>query len=202
MTWAKVCGLTRESDVADAVAAGADALGFVLAHRSPRAIDPWRAAALMDGVPALRILVTVDSPADELEDVVAATGADGIQPHGEHAEEAARWAQESGLFVLRPIQRDSSSGRDDTGIPPGQIPLLDSATGDEHGGTGRPLDWNRLMPPARRFVLAGGLTPGNVAAAIETVKPWGVDASSGLESAPGIKDPARVAAFLQEAKRQ
>ena len=202
MTWAKVCGLTRESDVADAVAAGADALGFVLAHRSPRAIDPRRAAALMDGVPAVRILVTVDSPADELEDVVAATGADGIQPHGEHAEEVARWAQESGLFVLRPIQGDSNSGRDDTGIPFGQIPLLDSATGDEHGGTGRPLAWNRLVPPARRFVLAGGLTPGNVAAAIETVKPWGVDASSGLESAPGIKDPARVAAFLEEAKRQ
>jgi phosphoribosylanthranilate isomerase len=202
MTWAKVCGLTRESDVADAVAAGADALGFVLARRSPRAIDPRRAAALMDGVPAVRILVTVDSPADELEDVVAATGADGIQPHGEHAEEVARWAQESGLFVLRPIQGDSNSGRDDIGIPFGQIPLLDSATGDEHGGTGRPLDWNRLVPPARRFVLAGGLTPGNVAAAIETVEPWGVDASSGLESAPGIKDPARVAAFLEEAKRQ
>lgn len=202
MTWVKVCGLTRESDVADAVDAGADALGFVLAPRSPRAIESGRAAALMNGVPVLRILVTVDSPADGLEDVVAATGADGIQPHGEHAEEAARWAQESGLFVLRPIKGDSNSGRVDTGIPVGQIPLLDSATGDEHGGTGRPLDWNRLVPPERRFVLAGGLTPDNVAAAIETVEPWGVDASSGLESAPGIKDPARVAAFLEEAKRQ
>jgi phosphoribosylanthranilate isomerase len=202
MTWAKVCGLTRESDVADAVDAGADALGFVLAPRSPRAIDRGRAAALMDGVPVLRILVTVDSPAGELEDAVAATGADGIQPHGDHAEEAARWAQESGLFVLRPIRGGINSARSDTGIPRGQIPLLDSATGDEHGGTGRPLDWNRLVSPKRRFVLAGGLTPDNVAAAIEAAEPWGVDASSGLESAPGIKDPARVAAFLQEAKRQ
>jgi len=202
MTWVKVCGLTRESDVADAVDAGADALGFVLAPRSPRAIDPGRAAALMDGVPVLRVLVTVDSPARDVEDVVAATGADGIQPHGDHADEAARWAQESGLFVLRPLWRDTNGAWGDNEIPLGQIPLLDSATGDEHGGTGRPLDWNRLVPPERRFVLAGGLTPDNVAAAIETVEPWGVDASSGLELAPGIKDPARVAAFLQEAKRQ
>ena len=202
MTWAKVCGLTRESDVADAVDAGADALGFVLAPRSPRAIDRARAAALMDGVPVLRVLVTVDSPAGEMEDAVAATGADGIQPHGDHADEAARWAQESGLFVLRPLWRDINGAWGDNEVPHGQIPLLDSASGDEHGGTGRPLDWNRLVPPERRFVLAGGLTPDNVAAAIETVEPWGVDASSGLESAPGIKDPARVAAFLQEAKRQ
>ena len=202
MTWVKVCGLTRESDVADAVDAGADALGFVLAPRSPRAIDRGRAAALMDGVPVLRVLVTVDSPARDVEDVVAATGADGIQPHGDHADEAARWAQESGLFVLRPLWRDTNGAWGDNEIPLGQIPLLDSATGDEHGGTGRPLDWNRVVPLERRFVLAGGLTPDNVAAAIETVEPWGVDASSGLESAPGIKDPARVAAFLQEAKRQ
>jgi phosphoribosylanthranilate isomerase len=106
------------------------------------------------------------------------------------------------LFVLRPIRRDTNGAWDDGGVPDGQIPLLDSATGDDHGGTGRPLDWKRLVPPERRFVLAGGLTPDNLATAIETVDPWGVDASSGLESSPGMKDPARVAAFLEEAKRQ
>jgi phosphoribosylanthranilate isomerase len=201
MMWVKVCGLTRESDVADAIDAGADALGFVLAPGSPRAIDSVRAAALMDGVPVLRILVTVDTPAGGIAAAVAATGADGIQPHGAHAGEAAEWAQADGLFVLRPITRRSDGSRHDADIPNGKIPLLDSATGDEHGGTGRPLDWNRLEPPNRRFVLAGGLTPENVAKAIETVEPWGVDASSGLESAPGIKDPARVVAFLEEAKR-
>ena len=202
MTWVKVCGLTRESDVAHAVDSGADALGFVIAPESPRAIDQRRAATLMDGVPVPRILVTVDAPSDELEAAVAETGADGIQPHGQHAEEAARWAQSSGLIVLRPVRRGADGGWGVGTIPDGQVPLLDSATGSAHGGTGRPLDWKRLLPPARRFVLAGGLTPTNVAAAIEMVHPWGVDASSGLESAPGLKDPARVAAFLQEAKRQ
>lgn len=202
MTWVKVCGLTRESDVADAVDAGADALGFVLAPRSPRALDRTRAAALMEGVPMLRILVTVDLPAGELAEAVAETGADGIQPHGAHAREGARWAQSCGLMVLRPIAPQSVGVWNDANVPEGQIPLLDSATGDEHGGTGRPLDWNRVVPPDRRFVLAGGLTPDNVATAIRTLEPWGVDVSSGLESAPGIKDPARVLAFLQEAKRQ
>ena len=202
MTWVKVCGLTRELDVAAAVDAGADALGFVLAPTSPRAIDSERAAALMNGVPVLRILVTVDASAKELAAAVATTGADGVQPHGRHADGAARWAQEYGLFVLRPLPRDANGTWGDAGIPRDQIPLLDSATGEDHGGTGRPLDWNRLVPPQRRFVLAGGLTPSNVSSAVQALQPWGVDASTGLESAPGIKDPARVAAFLQEAKRQ
>jgi phosphoribosylanthranilate isomerase len=194
--------LTRESDVADAVDAGADALGFVLARESPRGIGLGRAAALMDGIPALRILVTVDAPVDQLKDVVAETGADGVQPHGQNGADAARWAQDVGLFVLRPVQRRTGGVWDDVTIPAGQIPLLDSAVGEEHGGTGRALEWDRLVPPERRFVLAGGLTPTNVAAAVAMVQPWGVDASSGLESAPGIKDPARVAAFLQEVKRR
>lgn len=202
MTWVKVCGLTRESDVADAIDAGADALGFVLAPTSPRAINRERAAALMDGIPVLRVLVTVNTRREDLAAAVAATGADGVQPHGRHAENAAQWAQAQGLFVLRPLRRQADGTWDESALPDGQIPLLDSATGEDHGGTGRPLDWDRLVPPERRFVLAGGLTPANVASAVESVQPWGVDASSGLESAPGIKDPARVAAFLQEAKRQ
>ncbi len=99
------------------------------------------------------------------------------------------------------MQRTDDGEWDPTQTPEDQIPLLDSAHGGSHGGTGVQLDWTRLDVPERRFVLAGGLDPGNVATAIEIVNPWGVDASSGLESAPGIKDPARVAAFLQEAKQ-
>ncbi len=196
MTWVKVCGLTRESDVSDAVDAGADALGFVLAEDSPRRISTERAAALMDGVPALRILVTVDAPRDAIVDLVEATGADGIQPHGQGAQTAALWAQEAGFFVLRPV----GDGTIDE-VPGRQIPLLDSVTARQHGGTGITLDWTAIERPQRRFVLAGGLEPGNVGEAIATLNPWGVDASSGLESEPGIKDAARVAAFVEEAKR-
>jgi phosphoribosylanthranilate isomerase len=196
VTWVKVCGLTRESDVSDAVDAGADALGFVLAKGSPRRISIGQATALMDGVSTLRILVTVDESRDEIVDMVEATGADGIQPHGLHAQTAALWAQQAGFMVLRPIGAGSIDE-----IPGGQIPLIDSATDDRHGGTGVALDWTAIDRPDRPFVVAGGLGPENVAQAIATLQPWGVDASSGLESEPGIKDAARVAAFVQEAKR-
>lgn len=202
MTWVKICGLTREPDVAHAVDAGADALGFVLAPESPRVIDLRRAAELMHGVNALRVLVTVDTSAEDLAAAVRATGADGIQPHGRHAGDASRWGQAQGLLVLRPVRVGTNGVPELEAIPSEQIPLVDSASDGTHGGTGQSLDWEHLSPPDRRFVLAGGLNPTNVAAAIQIVQPWGIDASSGLESAPGIKDPARVAAFLQEAKRQ
>ncbi len=188
--------MTRESDVSDAVDAGADALGFVLAEGSPRHISIGRATALMDGVAALRILVTVDESRDEIVGMVEATGADGIQPHGRGAQAAALWAQQAGFLVLRPI-----GGGPSVEIPDGQIPMLDSAIGGQHGGTGVALDWAAVDRPDRPFVVAGGLGPENVAQAIATLRPWGVDASSGLESEPGIKDAARVAAFVQEAKR-
>lgn len=201
MTWVKICGLTRDSDVADAIEAGADALGFVLASESPRVVGTGRAASLMAGVPALRILVTVDADRTAIEQALEATSADGVQPHGLHADRVARWARGNGFFVLRPVRQAVAATWDLSAIPNDQIPLLDSTTGDSHGGTGVPLDWGAIRIPERRFVLAGGLTPANIADAIEIVHPWGVDASSGLESAPGIKDPARVAAFVQEAKR-
>ncbi|MEA3502290.1 MAG: phosphoribosylanthranilate isomerase, partial [Actinomycetota bacterium] len=120
----------------------------------------------------------------------------GIQPHGHHGEAVALWAQQAGFLVLRPMGDGSIDE-----IPEGQIPLFDSAAGNRHGGTGVPLDWTAIDRPQRRFVLAGGLHPDNVAEAVATLHPWGVDASSGLEAEPGIKDAARVAAFVEEAKR-
>ncbi|MEN8112923.1 MAG: phosphoribosylanthranilate isomerase [Actinomycetota bacterium] len=198
MTWVKICGLTREADVASAIDAGADALGFVLAEGSARRISPEWARDLMNGVPAVRILVTVDASPGEVAAMVEATGADGIQPHGKHAAAAARAATRAGLLVLRPVR--TREGETAAEVPEGQIPIFDSALGTEHGGTGRTLDWMGLTVPDRPFVLAGGLTPANVAEAVSIVRPWGVDASSGLESEPGIKDPARVAAFIAAAK--
>ena len=202
MTWVKVCGLTRESDVAAAVDSGADALGFVLVQGSPRQISTERAADLMDGVPALRILLTVDASIGEMAAAVDASSPDGLQPYGNQADEVAAWGQANGLIVLHPLRRGAAGSWGVGTVPEGQIPLLDSATGADLGGTGVPLDWDSLPRPARPFVLAGGLDPSNVSIAIATLRPWGVDASTGLESAPGIKDTARVAAFVEEAKRQ
>ncbi|MGB9358067.1 MAG: phosphoribosylanthranilate isomerase [Acidimicrobiia bacterium] len=201
MTWVKVCGLTREPDVAAAVDAGADALGFVLASGSPRQISAERAADLMDGVPALRVLLTVGTTLEDVVAVVGATSPDGLQPYGEHADAVAAWAQANGFLVLHPLRRDAAGGWGIGVVPDGQIPLLDSATDAQLGGTGVPLDWAGIERPERRFVLAGGLNASNVATAVATLRPWGVDASSGLESAPGVKDTARVAAFVEEAKR-
>lgn len=202
MTWVKVCGMTRPGDVAVAVDAGADAVGFVIAPGSVRRVSVERASRLMEAVPILRVLVSADEPPDDLLAAAHETGADGVQPHGLHAEQAAAAAESEGLFVLRPLS--VTAGTIDphpTTVPEAQIPLLDTAHGELHGGTGTPFDWGAVDPPARRFVLAGGLGPGNVADAISTLRPWGVDASSRLEQAPGIKDTAKVAAFVREAKR-
>jgi len=201
VTWVKVCGLTRETDVTAAVEAGADALGFVLVPGSPRFVTPSRAAALMEGVPAMRIVLTLDVSVAALREIVEATGADGVQPYGARSAAVSAWAEANGLTVLRPVPGAAVSTDAVSAVPEGQIPLIDSATGTRHGGTGIALDWGAMTRPDRPFVLAGGLDPVNVADAIAALHPWGVDASSGLESAPGIKDSARVAAFVEEVKR-
>ena len=202
MIWVKVCGLSQGRDVEAAVEAGTDAVGFVLAEGSPRQVTVDRAASLMDGVPALRILVTSNMEPDEIAAAMAATGADGIQAHGRHAGPAAAAGVASGWFVLRPVAMKVDPPEPEPAtLPEGQIPLLDSGSGSSLGGTGVPFDWAMAAAVNRPFVLAGGLSSDNVKQAIDQVGPWGVDASSGLESSPGIKDPRRVAAFVEEARQ-
>ena len=202
MTWVKVCGLREESDVAAAVDAAADAVGFVLAEGSPRQITVDRAAALMDGVPVLRVLVTTHMEPGRAQAVMETTGADGIQAHGEFAEETAAAGTAAGWFVLRPVAMGGAAPNPDPAtVPEDEIPILDSVEGRRLGGTGTPFDWETVPDLGRRFVLAGGLDQGNVATAIQQVRPWGVDASSGLEASRGVKDPGRVVAFIQEAKQ-
>lgn len=197
MTWVKVCGLSRSAEVETAVAAGADAIGFVFYERSPRNIAPEQARRLGAGLDALTVAVTVGLDADSLLHVADLAGVGAVQPHGENASVAARAALEAGLAVLRPVP--VTGPVDVSGLPGGELPLLDS---DVIGGTGAVFDWTWLEGVDRPYVLAGGLGPDNVADAIARVKPWGVDASSGLESAPGVKDLAKVVAFVSLAKGQ
>ncbi len=197
MTWVKVCGLTHPDDVAVAVAAGADAVGFVTAAGSPRRVPLRDVRALADGIPVVTVLVTVDMPAAEL--VAAAFGAEvgAVQPAGAHAAQAAADARAAGLWVLRPVH--VAGAVDLTGVPADQMPLLDTRVGDAAGGTGVTWDWSLATGVERRYVLAGGLGPDNVAAAVAAARPWGVDASSGLEAAPGRKDPDKVRRFVEGA---
>lgn len=198
-TWVKVCGLTHSDDVSVAIAAGADAIGFNLMPESPRYVPIDVAAGLMPNPEVvMSVLLTVDFTVGEALHALAATGAGGIQPYGRHALDVAHFAARAGLTVLWPAH---ATDRDAVlAIPSDQTPLLDTPDDAVRGGTGRVFDWSTTSYLERDFVLAGGLGPDNVAAAIAAVRPWGVDASSGLESVPGRKDPGKVLAYVEEAK--
>lgn len=195
MTWVKVCGLTEQEHVAAAVAAGADAIGLVLVPESPRAISVERAADLADGTPLERIVLTVGIGPHETLELLDRVGATGVQPYDDDGSVSAA-AAAAGHLVLRPFHPGDR-------LPPRatrQIPLVDSRDASRRGGTGRTFDWNHVADIEDDFVLAGGLGPDNVRRAISKVAPWGVDASSGLESSRGVKDPALIRAFVQEVK--
>lgn len=200
MTWVKVCGVTRAVDVEVAVAAGADAVGFVVAAGSPRRLALEEVAGLAAGLPLLTVLVTVDLPADRVLDALEVADVGGLQPHGRFAAAAARIAVREGYRVLRPVP----VGPRGPLVPPEEIPddetILFDTAGSGHGGSGRSFAWDLVAGVRRPFVLAGGLGPGTVGEAVARVRPWGVDAASGLERAPGVKDHGKVRAFIEEAK--
>jgi phosphoribosylanthranilate isomerase len=201
MTWVKICGITDERALDAAIEGGADAVGFVLAADSPRHLDIERASHLMHGVPIARFIVTVDLSPSQALSAAEATGADGIQNHGLHATEVAAEAIDAGYLALHPIRvgGDGPSTHLAT-IPSQALPLFDTASATSHGGTGVTFDWELLDSPGRPFILAGGLGVENVAEAIAAVRPFGVDASSSLETSPGQKDPGSILAFIERAK--
>ena len=197
---AKVCGMTRLTDALHAVQHGATALGFVFWPRSPRYVDPWRAAAIIKELPGTvtAVGVFVNQPVDDIQRIVVTTGITAIQLHGD---EPAAYAGALGWPVWRAVALQHA----DTTLPmwpPTTTILLDAHDAALRGGTGRTIDWRSAARVAatRRVVLAGGLTPANVQGAIETVRPEGVDVSSGVEQAPGVKDLDKVARFLERAR--
>lgn len=201
MTWVKVCGITSVDALDAAVGAGTDAVGFVLDPTSPRSIDIDLAGNLSERSSVTTYLVTADRQPTEVLEMARSIGVDGVQCHGQCASEVADAALESGLRVLRPIRVTEDGPQtilDD--VPFGAMPLFDAGLSNRHGGTGTTFDWRLLPRTDRGFVLAGGLGPDNVAKAIAMVQPWGVDASSRLESAPGVKDPDRIRAFIERVR--
>lgn len=198
--WVKVCGLTRPEDVEAAVASGADAVGLVLVGRSPRCLDERRATELA-AIAKARTAVVVLVEGEPRQALAAARliGADTVQPYGLHAVAIAEAALESGMNALLPVPVSSGEPINLDGLPAGARPLLDTAVGGASGGAGVSFDWRRAHG-ITGAVVAGGLSPENVAVAIAQAEPWGVDASSGLETELGVKDHGKVSAFVQAAK--
>lgn len=200
MTWVKICGLSKARDVRAAEEAGADAIGLVLVPESPRSITADQAAGLASAASVKTFLLLRDASPSEMLDLASFVGVSGIQPYGSRVDQVTDAALRGGLEVLYPVpvgDRPLSlmNVREDV------LPILDTARAGRHGGTGERFDPGMVDPAGREWVIAGGLTPDNVADAITFSKPWGVDVSSGVESAPGVKDPALITRFVEEAKR-
>ena len=197
-TVVKFCGFTRPEDIESAVALGVDAVGVVFAH-SPRRVDPDRASGLFEaaGEEVVRVGVFADQTLSLVLEAVEACGLDWVQLSGS---EPAGLAAEVPVQVLKAVH---VSSREDllayAGYPSAAF-LLDAPLAfDVKGGRGVPFDWSavRGMPlDLDRVVVAGGLSPANVGEAIRRFRPAGVDVSSGIETAPGVKDVALMAAFL------
>lgn len=196
MTWVKVCGLTTASDLAAAVRAGADALGLNNIPASERYVEIDDAVRLAAVTPVTTVLLTVDMTPRYLLSILKNSQIGGVQPYGEHRWAAANAAVDAGYLVLFPTKPEPGLRSD--AIP--GIPLLDTPSTTKLGGTGRVFDWSVAKDFDGDFVLAGGLGPDNVQEAIAQVQPWGVDASSRLERAPGRKDHSIVADFITKAK--
>jgi phosphoribosylanthranilate isomerase len=194
----KICGITRVEDARLAVELGAWAVGFIFWPKSPRFIAPPRARAIVDALPAyvLPVGVFVNQPVEEVEEIGRIARLGAVQLHGDESAEYAAAITRRVIKAMTPEQAvplDRDAGWDATTL------LLDAADGERRGGTGRTADWRTAAVIARRrpVVLAGGLGPGNVADAIRAVRPAAVDVSSGLEHAPGEKDPALMEALFR-----
>jgi phosphoribosylanthranilate isomerase len=194
----KICGITRLEDAQAATELGAAALGFVFWPKSPRFVDPFKARAIAATLPPFvtPVGVFVDQPADYVNGVASLVRLGAVQLHGSENLEYAK-------KMIRPVikavgLRAESMNAIDT-WPSSVMVLLDVHDPVLRGGTGHTIDWSAAADVGRRrrIVLAGGLSPDNVARAIADVRPFGIDISSGVESAPGVKDPSRLAALFK-----
>ncbi len=203
MTRIKICGITREQDALAAAAAGADAIGLVFYAPSPRAVDAAQAARIVAALPPFVTTVGlfVDADPAAVHAVLAEVPLDLLQFHGEERDDYCR---QFGRPYLKAVRVRSADQLQDLAAQwPGAAGiLLDSYKPGVPGGTGEVFDW-RLVPRERdwNLVLAGGLFAGNVRQAIDEMQPWAVDVSGGVEAAKGIKDVAKINAFVQEVKR-
>jgi phosphoribosylanthranilate isomerase len=204
-TRVKICGITSPEDGAMAARAGADAVGLVFWSRSPRRVSLAAAREIGRALPpfVLRVGVFVDAAPTELIAAAEAARLDVLQLHGDEPPEDFAGLPRRGIKALRvgpgfDVEQALRYEGRASGL------LLDTRSGSAPGGTGETFDWSLaqgLRPRVSYLILAGGLTPENVGAAISQMKPDAVDVSSGVESAPGRKDPEKVRAFIEAVRR-
>ena len=188
----KICGITNQSDATAAIAAGASALGFNFYPRSPRFLAPEAAAAIRTGGGTLRVGIFVDEDPRRLLEIARLARLDVVQLHGAELPPIAY----PGVRVWKALRVGDTWDANEAAAYEAEAILLDGPA----PGSGRPFDWRRTPALPQKIILAGGLDAGNVAAAIAAVRPWGVDACSRLESAPGVKDHDKMRRFLAAAK--
>jgi phosphoribosylanthranilate isomerase len=211
MTWVKICGITNLEDARVAAEAGADALGFVFYEKSPRRVDAEKVREIIRQLPKdlEKVGVFVHADVKTICETVDRTGINAVQVHGDHedphvVDQVSGQRPDLRFFVAISMRQPNPGGWAMMWQPDiVQAFLLDSGSSSQLGGTGERFDWEESVPVSdaiKRFgrtVVAGGLTPQNVAEAIAVLRPFGVDVSSGVEASPGKKDPEKVRAFVQ-----
>jgi phosphoribosylanthranilate isomerase len=199
MTRVKVCGIRRAEDAALAVELGASALGFIFWPSSPRFVDPDAAMAVIATVPPFvsTVGVFVDQGAAHVAEVARALKLSAVQLHGSEQVDAYDGAAPQVVKAI-PVGDDGSAERLVRALPARVGVLLDAHDPVKRGGTGRTIDWTRAAELARMrpIILSGGLNADNVGDAIDAVRPYAIDVSSGVESRPGEKDAGKLRAFF------
>lgn len=197
MTWIKICGVTTVEDAEHVVRSGANAIGLNFVHGSKRRVTPEQARPIIEAVQGrIELVAVVADPTEvELKTVRDELGISWLQLHGD--EPAARVARLLPHAFKAVAIEDAADARRADSFP-GERLLVDTKVAGASGGTGKVFDWQLVtqLARSRQLILAGGLTPKNVAAAVRVLGPWGVDTASGVEAAPGIKDPELVTAFV------
>lgn len=198
----KICGITNAPDARAAAEAGADALGFMFYEKSPRHISIRDAAEIIRELPPfiMRVGVFVDASEDLVMRAIGDCGLNMLQFHGR---ETPEYCSQFGLMSIKAFRIRDAESLKELPLYPTDAWLLDAYAADKLGGTGEKFNWDLAIEAkklGKPIFLAGGLTAANVAGAVEKVRPFAVDVSSGVEAEPGKKDHQKVRAFIQAAK--